>query len=70
MAGKSSVLYYITLLMTPLYALIGIYIMVSDNFDWLFTGWKKYVLGVFFILYSVYRIIRLYRINKSLNKED
>ena len=69
MAGKSSVLYYLTLLMTPLYALIGIYIMVSNNFDWLFTGWKKYVLGVFFIMYAIYRAIRIYKINQNLTKE-
>ena len=62
-------LYYFTLSMTAVYALLGIYIIVSDSLEWLLPGNKKYLLGVTLILYSFYRCYRIVRLNKQMNGE-
>lgn len=62
---SGSILYYFTLAMTFIYALLGIVIIVTDALDWLLPGNKKYFLGTFLILYSAYRAFRIIKLNKE-----
>jgi hypothetical protein len=70
--GKPSggVLYYFTLCMTAVYALLGIYIMISGRLEFLLPGKKKYIIGTLLIFYSFYRAYRIYRINKNMQDDS
>ncbi len=73
MSGKSGVvLYYFTLAMTAVYAILGIYVMAANNagIDRLLPGVKKYVVGTLLVLYAAYRTYRLYRIKQGLDEID
>ncbi len=68
-SGSSNILYYFTLSMTVLYAVIGIFIMLTDSVDMWLPGNKKYFLGVFLILYSIYRAYRITKLNKQMHNQ-
>ena len=70
MSGKSGVfLYYFTLAMTAIYAILGVFIIFSTNanIERLLPGKWKYIFGVFLILYAAYRVYRLYKIKQGLD---
>ena len=62
-------LYYFTLAMTAIYAVLGIYIMVSDSLEGFLPGKKKYLLGVTLIVYSAYRAFRIVKLNKQIHNQ-
>lgn len=71
MANRSgNFLYYFTLSMTAIYALMGIYVMSTDSLEWMLPGNKKYVLGILLILYSFYRVYRITKLNKQMMNRD
>ena len=71
MQGRSgNMLYYFTLAMTGFYAVLGIYIMVSDSLEDFLPGKKKYLLGVTLIVYAVYRAFRIVKLNKQMHGEE
>jgi hypothetical protein len=63
-------LYYFTLSMTAIYALLGIYIMTSDIGAAFLAGNKRYILGVLLIFYSFFRAYRIWKINKNMHKDN
>jgi hypothetical protein len=69
MKKTGGTLYYFTLSMTAIYALLGIYIMATDTIERFFPG-KKYIFGILLILYSFYRAYRIYRLNERMNSEE
>ncbi len=66
---SGGILYYFTLSMTVVYALIGIYILISDKGQSFLSGGQRYFLGVFLILYAIYRAYRIVRLNKQMNEQ-
>jgi hypothetical protein len=67
---SSGVLYYFTLIMTALYAVLGIIIMFSQGIEGMLPGNKKYIIGVLLIFYSFYRAYRIYTINKKMTGDN
>jgi hypothetical protein len=63
-------LYYFTLSMTAIYALLGLYIMFSDIADNFLVGNKRYILGVLLIFYSFFRAFRIWKINKNMHSDN
>jgi hypothetical protein len=68
--SSGNILYYFTLGMTALYALLGIYIMLSAGIENFLPGYKKYTIGILLILYSFYRAYRIWKINKSMMENN
>ncbi len=66
---SGGVLYYFTLSMTVVYALMGIYVMLSDSIEVWLPDNKKYFLGVFLILYAIYRAYRIVKLNKQMHDQ-
>ena len=68
-ARSGNMLYYFTLAMTFGYAVLGIYIMVSDSLEDFLPGNKKYLLGVTLIVYAAYRAFRIVKLNKKMHEQ-
>ena len=62
-------LYYLTLSMTAIYAVLGIYLMLSDSLEDFLPGNKKYLLGATLIVYSFYRAFRIVKLNKQMHAQ-
>jgi hypothetical protein len=65
MKAQPGFLYYFTLAMTAVYAVLGIYIMLSESIESFLPGNKKYIIGALLIFYSAYRAYRIYRLRNS-----
>ena len=63
-------MYYFTLAMTAVYAILGIYIMLSVSIESLLPGNKKYIVGALLIAYAIYRAYRIYKINQGMKSNS
>lgn len=68
--NKGGALYYFTLSMTAIYAIMGLYVLFSESIESLLPGNKKYIIGILLILYAFYRAYRIIRINKAMHSKE
>ena len=68
--ARSSLLYRFTLAMTALYALLGIFFIVSPDMQNFLPGWKHIVLGLMLIAYAFIRMKRLKDLRKGMDAAD
>ncbi len=67
MTKKPGALYYVTLSMTALYVLLGLFFIFSEFGAQLLPGWKHVALGILFFFYAAYRVMRLRKIREQMD---
>lgn len=60
--GSSKILFYVTVFMSALYPIFGLYIMLSPDVANILPGNKHVILGLVLIAYGAFRFFRLKRI--------
>jgi hypothetical protein len=65
--GSSNILFYITVFMSALYPIFGLYIIFSEDVARILPGNKHIILGIVLLAYGAFRFFRLKRIRNQID---
>jgi uncharacterized membrane protein len=69
MEKKSNFLYYFSTAVVGLYFVLGLFMMFSPSVAAMLPEGKNTILGIIVMLYGVFRVYRLRKLNESLKNE-